>query len=200
MFIDIIFLMLAYLAFYQGFQKGLIRAVVSSASWFVAAVIALKFTTFTTNVLSIVFHLNNPPWLVLVALLLLFGGVWKGLHVFAGATESLLSIAHIGFVNRAAGGLLYTAGIMLVLSGILWFGDRARLLPESQKLTSRTYPALEQYPAKVMRVVEYTKPYMETSLVYFQSKLDELQGKVSRISTQNGDEPVARPADADEPN
>ena len=200
MYIDIIFLMLAYLAFYQGFQKGLIKVVVSSASWFVAAIIAMKFTPFATNVLCVILHLNNPPWLALVALLLLFGGVWKGLHFFAGATEGLLDIAHVGFFNRAAGGLLYTGGIMLVFSGLLWFGERARLLPENQKLTSRTYPALEQYPAQVMRVVEYSKPYMETSLVYFKSKLDELQGNVSHIGTQSGDEPVARPADADEPN
>ena len=157
MLIDILFLVFAGIGFYTGYNKGIVRTVVTAFSLIVAVLAAFRFAPFVADGLMSVFKSTSSS-MFLIAFALTFIGVILIIRTVVKMIEKGFQAANINFVNKIAGGLLTGAIATLVLSLFLWFGDNAGLIKENAKQQSLTYNSLEAFPGTVKTFVAKMKP------------------------------------------
>ena len=91
--------------------------------------------------------------------------------------ERVLEGLGINFINKIAGGLVVATLFTLIFSVILWFADRARLIPDTAKEQSITYPYLQALPSQAKTFAEQLRPFFESTYEQGVDTLDELERK-----------------------
>jgi len=157
MLIDILFLVFAGIGFYTGYNKGIVRTVVTAFSLIVAVLAAFRFAPYVADGLMSIFKSTSSS-MFLIAFALTFIGVILIIRTVVKMIEKGFQAANINFVNKIAGGLLTGAIATLVLSLFLWFGDNAGLIKEHAKQQSLTYSSLEAFPGTVKNFAAKMKP------------------------------------------
>lgn len=145
MLIDILFLVFAGIGFYIGYNKGIIRMVVTIFSLFIALLAAFRFSPHVADGLIAIFKTSGSS-MFLIAFAITFIGVILIIRGIVKMIEKGFQAANINFINKIVGGLLTGAIGTLVLSLFLWFGDNAGLLKQPVKEQSLTYESLEAFP------------------------------------------------------
>ncbi len=185
MVIDIIFAITLVYGFYLGFSKGIISTVFTVLSLLFGLMAAFKFAPATTDFLEKVFSSNNPL-MFLAGFLLSFVVVMVIIRTIARGLEGLLKTANINFINQLAGGVLLGGILVLLLSVLIWFGDQAHLIDSKTKLTSKTYPYLETFPAEAKGIAYRFKPMFEEFWNASLDMMDRLE-EMSIEQTENSD-------------
>ena len=157
MIIDIIFLLVAGWGFYQGYSRGIIKTVFTVFSFVFGLMIAFKLAPAATRFLETAFHTDNPLTFI-AGFLMAFILTMIVIRMIAQFIEKTLQAANINVINQVAGGLLMGSLYTLLLSMMLWFGDKSHIVTQETTKGSISYPFLKEFPAKMKIAYEYAKP------------------------------------------
>ena len=127
MIFDIICLIVIALATFQGFKKGLLRAVLGSVAVYLSVILALRFSHFTSD-----FLLKNFEWATALPgfsfYIITFFGLLFGSNLLIRIINSTLNWTGLGIFNKAGGALL---GGLIALYGIsvaLWYANTSQVI------------------------------------------------------------------------
>ncbi len=175
MIIDIFFAVIAAWGFYLGFSRGIIKTIFTILSVVFGLIMAVRFGPQVTKLLERT--LSDNPLMFIAGFLLTFVGIMMIIRLLANFLEGALQAVHINFVNQFIGGLVTAAFFTLLLSGLIWFGDKAQLITEQTKEDSSTYVYLERFPQTVWRWGGKLKPIIADfwdHSIEFMDKLDKM--------------------------
>ena len=109
MLIDITILVLAIIAFYFGFKRGLVSSILFFVAMFVALIAALKLSHWYAVKFEQWFNIASE-YLPLLTFAIVFIIVMVLFTLLSRLIESFFSAVNLGFINRLAGAcLLYTS-------------------------------------------------------------------------------------------
>lgn len=186
--IDLICLVAFFYGFWRGYNQGIISTVFNVLAYVFGIVLAFKMTPTATNVLSQLFHSNNPM-MFLAAFIVNVVFIMFVLRQAAKGFEGIFRSLYIGVINQAVGGAIMGMVGVLIFSVLIWFADKAGMLNEQTIAESRTYPYLKELPGKARVAAERFKPFMveawETSINW----MDRLENYGEKETKGKGDQP-----------
>jgi uncharacterized membrane protein required for colicin V production len=160
MIIDLIFVVVAGYGIYLGFNRGIIKTVFQVLAYVFGFVVAVKFSSTVTEVIQSVFS-TESPFLFVPGFLLTFLLTMMGIRTLANIFERGLETANVNLFNQIAGAVLTAAVTTLLFSVLVRFSDRARLIAETTKAESTTFPYLIEYPELAKNALGKAKPVFE---------------------------------------
>ncbi|MBP7184036.1 MAG: CvpA family protein [Saprospiraceae bacterium] len=160
MYIDLLCLLVGGYGFYWGFSRGIIQTVFNVVSYILGLLIAFKFTSMTSEMMSTLLNYNSP-FLFFGSFILLMFLCIAGIRLLSRGLENSLDFVNAGILNQIAGGILSGGLLVLVFSSFVWFADKANLITYEQKMKSRTYEYLLPLPEKAKQVGAFFLPVVE---------------------------------------
>lgn len=157
MIIDILCIGSMAIGFWMGYSRGIIKTVFGVLSLFFGLLVALKFAPVTTNLLERLFG-GESVLIFLMGFVLTFVAIMLLVRVLAKGLEKLMTTIKLNFINKFAGGALFSMVMVILFSILVWFFDRGGLIEQSTKNASISYPTLVQLPAASQSMLEKVKP------------------------------------------
>ena len=127
MIIDFLFFAIAAYGFFLGFKAGVVKILLTGFSIFIGFVLAVRFTPNMNSVLQDMFLIKSP-FLPFVALILTFLIAMLAIRILAQLLEAFLKSMDLDMFNNVAGGLLVSAVLLFLYSGMLWFFQKADVI------------------------------------------------------------------------
>lgn len=157
MVLDIVCLILVGTSFYLGFTKGIIKTVFGILSILLALFASLKFSHLIIRLLD-GFLDFDPRFNIIMGFVITFLLVMIAIRMIGHGLENVLETVHLNIFNKTAGGL--SAGLMtlMVFSGLIWFLDQIKVISNSTKEDSYTYPVLKKMPEISREMIDGIKP------------------------------------------
>ncbi len=184
--IDILFLVCAGFGFFYGYSRGIIETVLTGFAYLFGLLAAFKLAPTVSGILTSIFN-NDSALMLIVGFAITFIGVIFIIRMIVNGLESLLEVAHINIINQFAGGTLMAAFTVLVLSTLLWFSDSAKLLNDTTKQQSFSYPFLKDYPDKAKKVGKAFAPLFEHFWDESNTLLDKIKKNGGVQKTESDD-------------
>jgi len=175
MIIDILFIAAIIIGFWMGYKRGIISTVFGLISLFFGLIISMKFSPTTTDILERIFG-TESVFISILGFILTFVAIMLLVRLVAKGLEKLLTKIKLNFVNKFAGGTLFSLMMVVLLSVLVWFVDRAGLIKPSTKNASISYPTLVQLPTASRALLEKVKPL-------FQEFWDDTEKTLDRIKS-----------------
>ncbi|MFL5773921.1 MAG: CvpA family protein [Flavisolibacter sp.] len=160
MLIDIVVLILAFLALYKGFRKGFVLAIFSLLSFIIGLAAALKLSALVAIYLGKNINVAQR-WLPFLAFILVFIFVIIIVRLGAKAIQGLLEMAMLGWLNRVLGVLLYLILYFFIFSIILFYAVQMHLIKQATIDASVTYPVLAPFGPRVVGWLSEIIPVFE---------------------------------------
>lgn len=135
--------------FYQGYKNGIIYSLFSLAGWFLGIYGAMRFSYLMVHFLQGATGMS-PKALAIVSFILMLLLVVGLLKLVAWALEQILKSMSLNMFNRLAGGLLHALIGLYIVCVLVWFLERADVIPASQKQHSHTYAYIYNLAPRVM--------------------------------------------------
>lgn len=138
MILDVIFIIILLLAFYRGYQKGLIYSVLSFIAIFLGILLAMNFSSLAAHWMSTVLNIPSsimPVFSFIVVLIV----VILSIKLVAIIMEKMLKAISLNFFNRIAGALLWGAIASIMFGVAIWLIDQANVFTPSLKAESYTF-------------------------------------------------------------
>ena len=159
MIIDIIIALAAIFAFMYGYSKGIIRVVFAIAAMLIGGLAALKFTPAVAVMLQNTFP-KAANFMPIVAFLVLFLGAIFLFRFVAKMLEGALKKIKVNSINKLAGGVIFSAVCLMLLSSLLGFIDASGALGQSAKDSSALYPFVEGLHVQGSQLAEKIFPFI----------------------------------------
>lgn len=185
MAIDIIFAVIVVYGFYLGFNRGIIRTVLTLVAYFFGLLFAFRFAPDATRFLEQTF--GEQPLMIVAGFISTFLLAVLAIRLIIKGLEGILQTANINLINRIAGGLLVASTFVLLYSILLNFADRSRILTPTAKNTSYTYSYLEEYPAYAWAVGQRITPVVVDFYDYtidFMDRMQELRPPIEKVEVE----------------
>lgn len=160
MLIDIVFILLLFLAVIKGYSRGFIIAIFSFLSFIIGLAAAMKFSVIVGQWLSDSININGK-WLPIIAFILVMLIVGFIVRWCAMLIERSLQLMMLGFINKLAGILLYAALYTLVFSVILFYAVKMQLLKPETIASSRFYRFIQPWGSKVIDSFGFIIPWFK---------------------------------------
>jgi uncharacterized membrane protein required for colicin V production len=176
--IDILFLLCAGFGFFHGYTRGIIETVLTAFAYMFGLLAAFKLAPTVSGILSSIFN-NDSALMLIVGFAVTFIGIIFIIRMIVNGLESILEVAHVNIINQFAGGVLMASFTVLIFSTLMWFSDEAKLLNDTTKQQSFSYPFLKNYPAKAKKVGQAFVPI-------FHHFWDESNGLLDKIKKNGG--------------
>jgi membrane protein required for colicin V production len=157
MIIDLLFLLVAGYGFYRGYNSGILRTVFVALSILVGLFIAMRYSVPFTHTLQNIFKVEHA-FMFIAGFLLAFLIAMFFIRIIARLIERLLKNLNVNFINQIAGGVVFSAALILVYSVILWFLVESSVIPRQNIEESYTYPYLESYPQQSQELFKKIQP------------------------------------------
>ena len=181
MALDIIGITLLIVFFIRGYMKGLIVAAFSVLAVLLGLICALKLSEVLADRLKDE-GLVNSGWAPLISYLVLFTGVMLLVRLIGKALESTMQAVMLGFVNKLAGGALYTFVTAVAWSILLWIGSRMALLEQKTIDASKTYAHFEPIApwtfSKAGSVLPFARNVFSELALYFEEVKEDKEENV----------------------
>jgi membrane protein required for colicin V production len=190
MIIDLIFVIVAGYGIYLGFSRGIIKTVFTVLAYVFGFVVAVKFSSVVTEFIQSAFS-TESPFLFVPGFLLTFVLTILAIRTLANIFERGLETANVNLFNQVAGAVLTAAVTTLLFSVLVRFSDRARLLADTTKAESTTYPYLIEYPELAKNLLGKTTPF-------FEEFWDKSMLFIDKFSEPETDEPAPSIYDIDD--
>jgi len=126
--VDLIVLLIAVWAVYQGYQRGLILAVFAFLATLLGVMLAFKFSSLVAAWLGERVSVSDQ-WLPIVAFLAILIGVILLVRLGAKALEGMIELAQLGILNRLGGVLLYLVLYLGLASAVFYLLQWTSLVP-----------------------------------------------------------------------
>ncbi len=170
MILDVIVAVSGILAFYRGWQKGIIAAILSLVGVVIGIIFSLKLSYTLADYLRMQNIIDNK-YVLLISFILVFIGVVLIFKLIISALEKVLKIAMLGWANRLAGAIMYVFGSLLFMSLLFWLGNKVGLVNPQAKTESKVYSYIEPIAPKTIEVTSAYVPYCKDLLGKVQAYL-----------------------------
>ncbi|RMF28451.1 MAG: hypothetical protein D6765_06005 [Bacteroidetes bacterium] len=202
MILDIFFLIFVGWGLYKGFSAGIIKTIFTVLSFLIGLIAAFKLAPAATRFLETAFSTDHPLMFA-AGFLLAFFVTMLVIRLLAQTLESFLEKANLNILNQLAGAVLMGSLFMLMLSILVWFGDKAHLIDEKTREASLSYPILQQTPREMRKAYEFCKPVFQdfwTESIEFLDRLEELEAERTESQPTIFDLPPEEEQASDEEN
>lgn len=179
MILDIAFLLLAVVAFYRGWKKGLLWGIGSFLAVFIAVMVALKLGHYVSDFLFEQNMLRNAYTLP-ISFLFLFVLTLFCFRQVAKFMESVLDKLFLGWANHALGAILYVLFVGFVFSLGIWLFNKTSMLNSEIKQRSKTYAWIAPIAPKVIELSSEYIPFCKHLFEQINATLDRA---VERVET-----------------
>ncbi len=163
MILDTIIGIASILAFYRGWKKGIVAAILSLVGVVLALVISMKLGYVVTDYIASQ-NIINSKYVMLISYILLFVAVVFVFKLIIGFIEKILKMALLGWANRLAGAILYVFSSMLFVSSLFWLGSKMGIVQTEAKSESKTYSLIEPIAPITIETASKYMPYCEDIL------------------------------------
>jgi membrane protein required for colicin V production len=162
--IDIIFVIILIVAVIKGFSKGFIVALFSVIALIVGLAAAMKLSTVTAAYLEGSLQVS-ARWLSILSFILVFLAAAFVVRLGAKAIEKTVQLAMLGWLNRAAGILLYLVLYTIIFSVILFYIEKMGLLSETAISDSVTYGFIKPFGPASIDALGFVIPFFKNMFV-----------------------------------
>jgi len=144
MWIDIVFLLCILMAVIRGIRQGFVIAVLSGLALVVGLAAAIKLSA------TVALHLKDTVqvssrWLPVLAFILVFICVVLVVRWVGRLAEAALDLAMMGWLNKLAGILLYSALYTIALSVLLFYAVQTHFVSVATVSSSVSYPFIRPW-------------------------------------------------------
>jgi membrane protein required for colicin V production len=146
MVIDIVCLIFLAYGFWVGFSRGIISTVLSLASYLFGVLAAMRFGPVAGAMIFEAFPGVTSAGAFVLGVVLLFFLTLILFRIVARGLTGFMETVDINFINQVLGGLLSGLFFTFIFSGLVYFGDRSKIITDEAKANSITYPVLIQLP------------------------------------------------------
>jgi membrane protein required for colicin V production len=172
---DIIIAIAALLAFYRGWSKGLIAAVVSLIGVIVGAIFSLKLSYILADYL-LQANIINSKLVMPVSFILVFVAIMLLCRFIIKTIEGALKVAMLGWANKLSGAILYCFFTLFFISSLLWLGTKVGLV--NQLNDSKTSEYVMPIAPKAIEMSAAYIPFCKQIL----EEINNYASKVSKLA------------------
>ena len=127
--------------------------------------------------------LNTAPTVnFLIGIVLTFVIVMALVRFIGKKLEGLFRAANINIVNKIAGAGLQGLFFAIILSLVIWLGDRMDLIKDETKQESISYSLLKPLPDKSKAVFEKLKPIFQD---FWDKTVEVMDGVTEKVDDKN---------------
>jgi membrane protein required for colicin V production len=158
MVLDSIIVITCLLAFYRGWKKGIVSAVLSLVGVLLGTIISIRLShSFATYIQDS--HIINSQYLLPISFIVLFVATIFVFRLIINAIEGLLKMVLLGWANKLIGAALYTFFTAFFISALFWLGNTVGILTAQSKAESKGYPILEPIAPKSIKLASQYLPF-----------------------------------------
>lgn len=179
MIIDVICLILGLYGFWVGYSRGIIKTVLTAASYLLGAMAAAKFSPTVSDILTDFFQAPSSVMLP-AGFLLTFILTLILFRMLANGLEGMLEAVNINFINQVMGGFISMLFFVFIFSTLVAFANGATMIDEDTKETSLTYSMLEPMPDAVWKITKNVWPVFTEFYHHTLEAFDQVNTKVER--------------------
>lgn len=157
MIFDALLLVFGLLAFWRGWQKGLLWAMLSLVAVLAGVLIAMQGAhqlsewLFSQDILNGKYTLPLSFVIIFILVILLF-------RLLVRFAEGVLEKMLLGWANRLAGGALYLFFVALLFSAFAWLAKRSGLFADNMEKESRTISFIAPLAPKTLEYASALMP------------------------------------------
>lgn len=140
--LDIVIVVLCLLAFYRGWSKGLVAAVVSLLGVIVGAIFSMKMSQSLAQYL-LENNIVSSKFVLPVAFLIIFVAIMLLSRLLIKSIEGVLKLAMLGWANNLIGAVLYCFFTLFIISSFLLLGNKVNIIEAATKAESKAYSYVE---------------------------------------------------------
>ncbi len=163
MFLDIVVVCLLIMAFFKGYNKGLVSTLFSFLAIVIGLVIAFKFSALVANWLQT--STNIPTyWLPFLSFIIIVVAIIFIAKISTAIVENIFQVVLLGWFNKLCGIIVYVALYAIVISCFLFFFEKMSLLKLETLNNSVTFNFIQPIAPKVISMVGYILPLINESI------------------------------------
>ena len=185
MVIDIICLVFLAYGFWVGYSRGIISTVLSLVSYVFGILAAMKFGPIAAEMIFNAFPAVTSAGAFLLGVVLLFFLTLVLFRILARGLTGALESVNINFINQILGGVLSGLFFTFIFSGLVYFGDRSRIISDEVRADSITYPALSRMPDLVIDNARSIFPIFYDFYDQAVDAMDRLRDNVDRSESDS---------------
>jgi membrane protein required for colicin V production len=185
MVIDIVCLIFLAYGFWVGYSRGIISTVLSLASYVFGVLAAMKFGPIAGDMILDAFPAVTAAGAFVIGVVLLFFLTLILFRIIARGMTGMLERVNINFINQILGGILSGLFFTFIFSGLVYFGDRSKIISDEAKADSITYPVLIQLPDIVIEKGRALFPIFYDFYEQAVNAMDRLRDNVERGETDD---------------
>lgn len=161
MIIDGLIGVVLVLAFIRGWKKGILWAIASTAAVVLGSLVSLKLSHRLAQFIQEQ-QIIDSKYTLIISYILLFLLVMYGLRLLSKLIEKLLKSLMLGWANRLAGGLLYIAFSVFMLSSVFWLANEGGIISPEAKKESQFYSHIEPIAPKGLQLAGEVLPFLKS--------------------------------------
>ncbi len=156
MIIDIIVLIVVGLGFFNGFKRGLINTVFDTLSLLVAVVATLKLSPLMIGFIQKV--ISNQSLAFILGFVITFLLVIFIIRFIGDRLTDAVEAIQLDSINKLLGGAVMGLFMAVLLSFMIFFGQKSNLISEKAISESNTYSLLQPLPEASKSLIAKSKP------------------------------------------
>ena len=180
MVIDIVCLIFLAYGFWVGYSRGIISTVLSLVSYVFGVLAAMKFGPIAADMIFNAFPAVTSAGAFILGVVLLFFLTLVLFRILARGLTGVMESVNINFINQVLGGLLSGLFFTFIFSGLVYFGDRSRIITDEVRADSVTYPVLAKLPDIVIDNAQAIFPIFYDFYEQAVDAMDRLRDGVDR--------------------
>ena len=178
MIIDIAYLCLLVLAVFKGFQKGFIIAVFSFFAVIIGLAAALKLSAVVAGWLGTNINVSARFLPVLAFILVMIVVAWL-VRLCGLLIQKSLQIVMLGFINKAAGVILYAVLYTILLSVMLFYAEKINLIGQDTIAASHCYRFVQPWGPAAIHIFAMLIPAFENMFQHLEHFFDNIAKKTA---------------------
>lgn len=162
MILDVVFAILVIAAFYNGYTKGIVYSVLSFFAIILGIVIAMNFS----SIMALWLHNNfNIPAIIMPTLsfILVLLAVVAAVKLMAIITEKFLKAIMLNFVNKIAGGVLWSIISILIFSVLVYLISKTGMFTQELISSSTSYKYIVPLGPFTLQLLQGIIPFLQES-------------------------------------
>lgn len=149
MLLDLIFAAVIVVAILRGYKLGLVVGLFSLVAVIIGLAAAMKLSTVVAGYIGKAVKISDE-WLPVISFAVVFLLVILLIRFGARAIEKTVEVAMLGWVNKIAGIILFTAIYITVFSVLLFYAEQIKLLQPDTINKSVTYSFVQPWGPKAI--------------------------------------------------
>lgn len=178
MIIDLAYLCLLALAVFKGLQKGFIIAVFSLFAVIIGLAAALKLSVVVAAWLGNNINVSARFLPVIAFVVVMLAVAWL-VRVCGLLIEKTLQIAMLGFIDRAAGIILYAVLYTILLSVLLFYAEKIDFIRQDTIAASYCYHFVQPWGPAAIHVFAMLIPAFENMFQQLEHFFDNIAKKTA---------------------